>query len=94
VSDWRQDVDHQAVRDAVAFWWAHRHDPRPELSAAALVGYFPCWSRPYPNRLLNGRTGYVMQVLPGDQRLVQFGGEADGSVVVRLVADLDELVPL
>lgn len=90
MSDWRQDVDHQAVRDAVLFWWEHRRDPRV-LPPAARVGFVPFVAGPAG---LTGRIGHVMQVLPSERRLVQFGGEEDGSAVVRIVATLDELLPL
>lgn len=88
---WRQEVDHQATRDAVVFWWEHRHEQRPPLQPGAQVGYLP--HRHGPAKM-GSRTGSVMQVLPGDMRLVQFGGEQDGSEIVRIVAHAEELLPL
>jgi hypothetical protein len=43
---------------------------------------------------LAGRVGRVMQVTAVDQRLVQFGGEEDGTVIVRIAATIEELMPL
>lgn len=86
------EVDHQAVRDAVLFWREHRHEPRPALQPGTEVGYLPVSLRGAP--LLIGRVGHVMQVLPGNRRLVQFGGEEDGSEPVYLNAAFDHLLEL
>ena len=45
-------------------------------------------------RDLAGRVGSVLQTLAVDQRLIQFGGEEDGTVIVHIVAELDELLPM
>lgn len=87
-------VNHQAVRDAVVFWWEHRSRPRGQYEPGAVVAYMPLEKRSAVLQLLAGRVGRVMQVTDVDQRLVQFGGEEDGTAIVRIAATLDELLPL
>jgi hypothetical protein len=87
-------VNHQAVRDAVAFWWEHRRGPRLPYELGTVVGYMPLESRSKILQDFAGTTGTVMQTLTLDQRLIQFGGEEDGTVITRIVATLEELWPL
>jgi len=87
-------VNHQAVRDAVAFWWEHRSRPRGMYEPGALVGYMPLGKRSPILQELAGRVGRVMRVTDVDQRLVQFGGEEDGTVIIRIAATLEELLPI
>jgi hypothetical protein len=87
-------VNHQAVRDAVSFWWEHRRGPRLPYESGTLVGYMPLESRSKILQGFAGTTGRVMQTLTLDQRLIQFGGEEDGTVITRIVATLEELWPL
>lgn len=91
---WRQGVDHQAVRDAVLFWWEHRHEPRGEYEPGQTVGYMPLEMRSEILQHLAGRVGRVLQATAVDQRVIQFGGEEDGTVIVRIAATLEELLPL
>jgi hypothetical protein len=90
----RRPVDHQAVRDAVLFWWEHRREPRGPYEAGQRVGYMPYEDRSKILRDLAGRVGSVLQTLAVDQRLIQFGGEEDGTMIVHIVAELDELLPM
>lgn len=84
----------QALCDATRFWWEHRRGPRQPYEPGTVVGYMPVESRSKILQHLAGRTGTVMQTLSLDQRLIQFGGEEDGTVITRIVATLEELWPL
>jgi hypothetical protein len=86
--------DSQALCDATRFWWEHRHEPRQPYDPGTTVGYMPLAGRSDALQELAGRTGTVMQTLNLDQRLIQFGGEEDGTAITRIVATLEELWPL